>query len=203
MWQRGRRAGTIAGAAAAALLVGCVVESSTSRSGGGGGGGTAGGYAGGVTPSNTSTQPMVVKVDPDQTLVATPGNGVGVFSEYRTGGHWHVWWTCDTQITGLSCAYQVAISVSSGTISNLDGRSLPASDQLTQPTTQDVIAATLTASDVSEIFFDAAPGESIEVDAQLNGERNGAFLFFVQSGQVNGGYTGTLTDPLILEPLAP
>jgi hypothetical protein len=146
---------------------------------------------------------MVVKVDPDQTLVATPGNGVGVFSEYRTGGHWHVWWTCDTQITGLSCGYRVAISVSNGTISNLDGRSLPASDQLTQPTTQDVVAATLTASDTSEIFFDAAPGESIEVDAQLNGERNGAFLFFVQSGQVNGGYAGTLTDPLILEPLAP
>jgi len=199
MWQLGRRAGTIVGAAAAALLVGCVVESSTSRSGGGG----TGGYAGGITPSNTSTQPMVVKVDPDQTLVATAGNGVGVFSEYRTGGHWHLWWTCDTQITGLSCGYRVAVSVNNGTITNLDGQSLHASDQLTQLTTQDVVAATLTAAEISEIFFDAAPGESIELDAQLNGERNGAFLFFVQSGQVNGGYAGTLTDPLILEPLAP
>jgi hypothetical protein len=188
------------GAVAAVLLVGCVVESSHSRRDGGG---TGAGYAGGTTYSNSSAQPMVVKVDPDQTLIATPGNGVGVFTEYRTGGHWHVWWTCDTQITGLSCGYRVAISVGSGVITNLDGQSLKASDQLTQTTTQDVVAATLTASDVSEVFFDASPGESIEVDTQLNGERSGAFLFFVQGGQVNGGYTGTLTDPLILEPLAP
>ena len=202
MWQCGERAGMIIGAVAAALLVGCVVESSTSRRDGGG---TGGGYAGagGVTYSNGSTQPMVVKVDPDQTLVAAPGNGVGVFTEYRTGGHWHVWWSCDTQITGLPCGYRVAVSVSNGVISNLDGQSLPASDQLTQPTTQDVVAATVTASDLSEISFDASPGEAVEVDAQLNGERSGAFLFFVQSGRVNGGYTGTLTDPLILEPLAP
>jgi hypothetical protein len=192
----------VVGAAAAALLVGCVVESS-SRRGDGGGGGTGGGYSGAGNYSSGSTQPMVVKVDPDQTLVAMPGNGVGVFSEYRTGGHWHVWWTCDTQITGLSCGYRVAISVGSGVISNVDGQSLPVTDQLTQPTTQDVVVATLTGSDLSEIFFDASPGESIEVDAQLNGERDGAFLFFVQSGQVNGGYKGTLTDPLILEPLAP
>ena len=199
MWQSGEGARIVVGAAAAALLIGCVVESSSRRDGGG----TAGGYAAAGNYSNGSTQPMVVKVDPDQTLVAAPGNGGGVFTEYRTGGHWHVWWSCDTQITGLSCEYRVAISVSNGVISNLDSQSLPASDQLTQPTTQDVVAATVTASDLSEISFDASPGESIEVDAQLNGERSGAFLFFVQSGRVNGGYTGTLTDPLILEPLAP
>ncbi len=32
---------------------------------------------------------------------------------------------------------------------------------------------------------------------------DGSFLFFVQDGVVNGNYTGTITDPLMLEGKTP
>ena len=50
------------------------------------------------------------------------------------------------------------------------------------------------------VHFDTEPGELIELSAALGGEYSGQFLFFVQDGKVNGGYTGNLTDPLELQP---
>ncbi len=51
-------------------------------------------------------------------------------------------------------------------------------------------------STIDEATFDTAPGATIELTTKLSGELNGAIVFFVQDGQVNGGYTGTLSDPL-------
>src|SRR5882672_3572150 len=42
------------------------------------------------------TTPILAEVDTDQTLNANPGEGVGIYAEYATGGHWYIWWTCDT-----------------------------------------------------------------------------------------------------------
>ena len=41
------------------------------------------------------------------------------------------------------------------------------------------------------------------LDAKLDGVGDPAYLFFVQDGSVNGGYSGMLTDPLMLEPSTP
>jgi hypothetical protein len=150
-----------------------------------------------------NAQPMVVEVDPNQTLSASPGGGVGVFTEYRTGGHWRVWWSCDTQLSGFACSYSISISVQSGGITNLDTTSLEPGNQATQPSALQVVATASTANSIDAISFDATPGESIELDAQVDGIRDGTFLFFVQNGKVNGGYQGPLTDPLILHPLSP
>jgi hypothetical protein len=72
--------------------------------------GTVGGQTGTPVPDDAgaapttgdgapSATPLLVDVDPNQTLSAAPGQGAGVFIEYKTGGHWHVWWTCDTALT--------------------------------------------------------------------------------------------------------
>jgi hypothetical protein len=53
------------------------------------------------------------------------------------------------------------------------------------------------------VTLDAPAGSPIEIDARLGGGTNAISFFFVQDGKVNGGYTGALTDPLVLEPSSP
>jgi hypothetical protein len=147
-----------------------------------------------------SPQPMVVLVDADRTLTATPGQGVGVFAEYRSGGHWHIWWTCDSAVNASAapCDFQVTASVTTGTL--LLAQDAAAGQQIGA---QAVSLSTITTTNVDGFDADATPGQAIELDAQLNGGRDGRFLFFVQDGVVNGGYTGMLTDPLVLMPASP
>jgi hypothetical protein len=151
---------------------------------------------------------MLVDVDPNRTMTATPGQGVGVFTEYQTGGHWHVWWTCDTSKTDLGCSFDVNVSVASGTIANLAGQTLGTSDRLAQASPQQIEATTTTTTAVNGMTFDTpldASGDVpiITLQAKLNGQADGSFLFFVQGGKINGGYPDPVTDPLMLEPSTP
>jgi hypothetical protein len=186
---------------AAALSIGCSSSSGSSSPGYAyGGTGSAGTSSGG---NGASTQPMLVVVDPNQTLTAQPGQGVGVFTEYATGGHWHVWWTCDTATTGLGCQFDIDVSVMSGSITNLTSEAFEATDQLTQTSAEQVHASTTTTTGVEGLRFDSTAGATITLDARMNGLDDGGFLFFVQDGKVNGGYTHTVTDPLMLVPKTP
>jgi hypothetical protein len=150
-----------------------------------------------------STQPMLVEVDPNKTMTAQPGQGVGVFTEYGTGGHWHVWWTCDTNQSGQSCHFQVTVTAASGAIANALGEDLEAGDALSQPTPTEIDLVTQTSTERDGVRFDTSPGAVISLDAKLNGQDDGNLLFFVQDGAVDGNYTGTLTDPLLFEPASP
>ncbi|HZU82424.1 MAG TPA: hypothetical protein VE987_05895 [Polyangiaceae bacterium] len=197
----GRSAVAVGAFVAGVYLGGCAVESSSTSaagSGGGWGSGSSGGAGGG-----SSTVPSVVTVDPDRTMTATPGEGVGVFTEYATGGHWHVWWTCDTSKTGLGCHFENTISAGGASVANVAGEGLEPSDTLSQPTGNQIVVTTQTSTGIDGVTFDATPGAAIQLEAKLDGVDDGALLFFVQDGVVNGGYTGDFADPLTLEPAAP
>jgi hypothetical protein len=146
---------------------------------------------------------MLVDVDANQTLTAQPGQGVGIFTEYATGGHWHVWWTCDTTLTDLGCNFAVNVSIASGAITNISSQAFEPNDQLSEPTPNAIQATTTTTTGIDGIRFDTAPGDIITLDARVDGQDNGSFLFFVQDGKVNGGYSHAVTDPLMLEPNIP
>jgi hypothetical protein len=187
-----------------ALLVGCTASSS---GGGLGSADTAGYGGGGSAPSGSSGGGVqLVDVDPNQTLTAQPGQGVGVFTQYKTGGQWTVWWTCDTNVTSLSCNFQIDVTVASGAsgaITNVVNQLTEQGALLSQPTPNEVSATTTTTTAVDGIVFNTTPGAVITLDAKVGGSEDGSFLFFVQDGQVNGGYQGTLSDPLMLEPSSP
>ncbi len=202
--------GALGTALALANVTACVVQSEPSSGGGysGGGGGSGGTGTGSSSGgSGASPQPMLVDVDPDQTMNAAPGEGVGVFIQYRTGGHWNIWWTCDTNKTGLSCGFDNTVTVSSGSITNLAGQQPGASASATQSSAQQIEAITNTTTGVDGITFDTpfSSGQTpiITLDAKLNGADSGQYLFFVQNGEINGNYQGMLTDPLMLEPKTP
>jgi hypothetical protein len=168
---------------------------------GGNGGGSTGGGTGSTadnTGGSSSPSPMLVEIDTDQTMSADPGQGVGVFVEYAKGGHWHVWWTCDTAKTRQSCEFSVSASVASGNITNVDARDL-AGGFHTTPTSSRVEAKITTTNQVNGLRFDTNAGTVLTLDASVGGLKDGAFLFFVQNGKVNGGWTGKLTNPLQLQ----
>lgn len=148
------------------------------------------------------TTPMLVEVDTDQVMNADPGQGVGVFIEYATGGKWHLWWTCDTALTGQDCDYDVLASVDSGAITDVDATSLTGGTATT-PSANEVEARIRTSNQVHGITFTTNPGEVLTVQATMSGISDGSFLFFVQDGQVNGGYSGVLTNPLKLKGKTP
>lgn len=185
------------------LAAGCVADANWNASGGDAVS-SGGGPASSSAPTATSaTQPMVVSLQTDRTLVGQPGVGVGVFTEYAAGGHWHIWWTCDTRLTSQSCAYRVTVSVASGTLSNVSGAALERSDEVTLQSPQQIVAQTVTTTGVDAINFDASAGTPIQLQVDLDPAPGSTYLFFVQNDQVNGGYMGDLTNPLILEPTAP
>jgi hypothetical protein len=206
------RTTALAAIVAAGLMMGCSVDAGPESGGSGGGeyyGGGSSGTSSGSSSSGSSlaTQPMLVDVDPNRTMNATPGDGVGVFTQYTTGGHWDVWWTCDTNKTDLPCAFDVTVSVTTGSIANVAGPSLAAGDSLTQSTGQTIELATTTTSSIDGLTFDtvvpAGTTPVITLDAKLSGMDVPQYLFFVQDGQINGNYGGMLTDPLMLEPSSP
>ncbi len=171
-------------------LVGCIIDSRNDRPINGGG----------PVPTGTTqpTQPMVVTVDTNQTMNAKGGDGVGVFIEYKAGGHWRIWMTCDTLKSNLDCNYDVRIT--GGTTTNLFAT--PGSSTalaLTQTSTQ-IEATALMTTEVNGFTFDTSPGQRITIDATVSGLHSGDYFFWVQDGKVNGGYGGRLTNPLTFEP---
>jgi hypothetical protein len=189
------------------LAIGCSVQAESAGSVGAGGfGGSSSGS--GSSSGGGSVQPMLVVVDPNRTMSATPGDGVGVFTQYETGGHWDIWWTCDTSKTSLPCAFDITVSVTTGTIANVASQGLLSDngDDLTQSTTQ-IEATTTTTTALQGVTFDTVVPDGtvpiITLNATLSGQEDGSYLFFVQDNAINGNYQGTLTDPLMLEPQSP
>lgn len=147
-------------------------------------------------------QPVTVVVDTGQQMNNTPGGeGLGVFVTYSAGGHWHVWWTCDTNLSGLSCDFDVKMSGTS--LANATTQAFESADTLDSSTPDQLVARTHTTTGVDGVTFDAVPGADMKVDLTVSGLRDWRFFFFVQNGQVNGNFQGTLTDPLIFEPSTP
>jgi hypothetical protein len=176
------------------LLAGCVADSSSSSSAGGGG-------SYGTSPSGgATTQPLLVDVDTGGTLVTTPGKGIGVYIEYEAGGHWRVSWTCDTVITNFSCSFVVDAIVSTGAITNPATGGFQGGDSISQASPQQIEAVTTTTFADESMQFDTSPGAVITVSVSLNAP---VYFFFVQDNLVNGGYKGTLTNPLMLQPTSP
>ncbi len=144
--------------------------------------------------------PMLVVVDTDQVMSANPGQGVGIFAEYATGGKWHLWWTCDTAHSRQNCDVSIRATIAVGTISNISTAEL-SGGIVTTPTPSRVEARSVTTTEVHGLTFTALPGASVTVEATVGGLAegpgpNGSFFFFVQAGRINGGFSGRLTNPL-------
>jgi hypothetical protein len=145
---------------------------------------------------------MLVRVETGKTLRATPGEGVGVFVQYESGGHWTVWWTCDSRQSSRTCNYEVDATARSGKITNVagyDGTTLAPPGGSRSDTPAFPIKGSVT-NDIQGVTFDTAPGEIIQVKATLDGSSDGSLFYFVDGDKVKDGYHGQLSDPLDFQP---
>jgi hypothetical protein len=192
--------GPLTAVAVAALLVGCVADSTSSSSGGYG---YSGGGSGGSSSGGGLSQPLLADIDTNGQLVLPPGGqGIGVYVTYDQGGHWTISWTCDTAVTNLPCPYVVDASVAAaaGSIDNAMANPSSSDAAFAIVSAQEIRATTTTTTGIDAMTFDTTPGAIVTVAVQL--DTNVSF-FFVQDNQVNGGYTGVLTNPMMFKPSAP
>jgi hypothetical protein len=187
-----------------AFVVACEVESSVSSPpeawGGAGPEPSASVDAGG----GPSEYPILAPVDTNLTMTAAPGQGVGVFTEYASGGNWTVWWTCDSLVDTQNppCQFDVKISVQTGSILAPTTNGFQSTDTFTSSAAQiEAVTTTSTASD--GLTFQTAPGAAITLSATVGGQYDGRFIFFVEGGKVDDGFTGTVTDPILLKGSTP
>lgn len=146
---------------------------------------------------------MLVIVDTGEVMTAVPGEGIGVFVEYAAGGKWRVAWTCDTAKSGHACDVFVSVTASVGAISSLDASELQGG-VTSMPSESRATAQVTTSNEVHAISFMTDPGAVITLEAEVDGLKaeptsNQSFFFFVQNGEINGGYHGSLTNPLQLK----
>lgn len=154
------------------------------------------------SPTPPSPTAATVLVDTDKTMTAIGGQGVGVFVEYRSGGDWHVWWTCDTQKSSRSCNFAVTIGATGdGFVTTTDGA--PSHDIGVTGGTDSTVFRTATTTQVHDVTFSTTPGASVLMGATIDGTASPEYFFFVQDGKVNGGFRGTLTNPVYFQPKSP
>jgi hypothetical protein len=161
------------------------------------------GDGGEVTPVEDPPKadtPQQVIIDADETMTTSPGDGVGLFIEYATGGHWHIYTACDTNDSGYPCAFDVIVSgVDPATeILNVKPENLTGEKDVIQlEGTRAVHLYTETSDGLNGMTFDAAPGAMLEVDTYLDDAPGEHFVYWIGGGVL---HAGAPTNPLDLQP---
>jgi hypothetical protein len=183
---------TFALAGCAAGLAGCIWS----------GGGSEPDPAPPITvPAPTLDTPQQVAITPDKTLQSNAGDGVGIFVEYATGGHWHVWTTCDTNQSKVSCDFEVfAIPEKGANISNVQPETLEGGDvaELLKDGSAHLSASTST--ELDGMTFDATPGAVVELEVYFDGVPDSRVVYWFGNDTL---HTGAPTDPVDFLPDTP
>lgn len=148
------------------------------------------------TSTPPSATPLLVKVDTGRTLNAQPGEGVGIFVEYAAGGKWHVWWTCDTKQTGVSCDFYLRIKSESGDLESIQSEGALATDSIVSSDARTIDARSSTGANSVGVHFQGPAKGVIAIEALVGSVADPSFFFFVQDGKPNGGFSGALTNPI-------
>jgi hypothetical protein len=104
-------------------------------------------------------------------------------------------------MTSLPCNYVIDASVTVGSITPGATESFAGSDGISQATNWQLEAVTQTTTGTEGVTFQTDPGVALTLSVTLNAPT--PFFFFVQNNQVNGGYKGPLTNPLVFQPSEP
>ncbi len=153
-------------------------------------------YPGGDT--SPSTDIKTVNVDPGTTLDASPGTGVGLFVEYAAGGHWHVFTTCDTNISSLDCQFDIRVQSvgNDDSISNVEPEDLEPGDHISSRS-QSVHLITDTVTQQNGFTFDTTDGASIQLEMTLDGDYQPRFIYWFGDSVL---HQGAPSDPIVFAP---
>ena len=119
--------------------------------------------------------------------------------EYRTGGDWEVWTSCDTKATGATCNYEVNIT-SAGAISNVESVDVEANDRVDSFNGNAISFFAETATRSDALRFTTEPGADLEVELILDGIVAPPYMVWYADGLVHDGADGS---PVVFQPTAP
>lgn len=141
------------------------------------------GHANGTPPPS---EVLEVDITPEATLVAEPGEGVGVFVETYDDGSWHVVFACDTNTSGYSCDFAGSVTSSAG-LSGLQAETTEADDFVDQDDPRSASFDLRTTTDFDGLWFDATPGASMTLEVTLDGHSAPEFVFWMGGGVLHKG----------------
>jgi hypothetical protein len=139
-------------------------------------------------------------IDADSPFQVDPGSGVGTFVEYGSGGHWHIYTTCDTAQTNAACNFDLVVTpLDQGQILSVSPENLESNDQLSLAGNIAYFDA-LTDYDVDGFYVDTDPGVGLRVDVTLDGQCGNKYFYWIGDGAI---HQAAPSSPFDLEPSTP
>ena len=137
-------------------------------------------------------------IDAGYTLSTSLGDGAAVFIEYESGGVWRAWTSCDTNLTGFGCMFDVHFS-SQAPIETVATSGLETEDFVEEGAAQlSFYSTTYGSSDGVE--FRTAPGALVSVELLLDGQVAPRYFVWYGNGVVRDGANGS---PVVFQPDLP
>jgi hypothetical protein len=137
---------------------------------------------------NVPVEVSEVSIQPDRVLEAVPGEGVGIFVEYMTGGKWRIWTTCDTFTSKTVCSYQIFASVD-----RIEHLKAYAADQLEGfdevKVFEDGVVQFIadTDSDVDAIVLEVEENQPLDLEVYIDGQSAQPFVYWVSDEVIHAG----------------
>lgn len=151
-----------------------------------------------TTPAPEITE---VRIDSDQTLNAEPGEGVGIFVEYRSGGGWHVWTTCDTFTSKAVCSYKLFASFENpDDLKAYMTDELEGQDEAVDLGDGEIQLIADTDSDTDGMYIEANAGSAMTLEVYLDGAPTPELVYWVGDGIV---HPGAPNNPIAFLPSGP
>jgi hypothetical protein len=162
-------------------------------------GDNSGGDGSGTPAPETTAQ--TVLIDTDATITASPGDGVGVFVQYASGGHWTIFTTCDTHVSNASCGFDLYVNTTDpqAELSKAQGTDLAGRDGIEMLADGSIHLSTDTSTGSNGFTFDATPGAIVELNMALDGASQERFVYWVGNGIL---HTGAPSNPVDFQPTA-
>jgi hypothetical protein len=155
------------------------------------------------TPGDTGNQNpdnlTQVAIQPDQALSAGPGEGVGIFVEYRSDGKWHLWTTCDTFTSKAVCSFNIFATLPAAHLQYATDQ-VEGYDQVKDLGDGQVELIVDTDSDVDGLVLEADVGAPLTLEAYLDGNDAAPFVYWVSDNVI---HTGAPDNPVQFVPAAP
>lgn len=150
-----------------------------------------GGHHGDEMPPDTgSPEPQTISqvaIQPDQTLNAPPGEGVGIFVEYRADGKWHISTTCDTFYSKAVCSFDMFVSMDPALLRTYATDQVEGYDEVKDLGDGQIEFIADTDSDTDGLVIEGEPGALLQLEVYLDGSSAEKFVYWVSDDVMHPG----------------
>jgi hypothetical protein len=147
-----------------------------------------------------SPQPTVETVATGLQIDTVPGDGAGVFVEYAGGGQWRVFVSCDTNVTGLGCSYDLYFAALGGSVWQIGADPKDVGDSTYRSTGSMAEAHFFTTVEIDGVSMLLDAGAGLQIEAYLDGQRDPRLFYWNDPGVLR---QGAPTNPVAFTPTTP